>query len=118
MADEKKLTTRAEDFSAWYNEVVLRAELADHSPVRGSMVIRPWGFGIWERMQSALDQRFKDTGHENAYFPLLIPMSFIEKEKAHVEGSSPSWRWSRTRAARSSRSPSSSGPPRRPSSIT
>jgi prolyl-tRNA synthetase len=89
MADEKKLTTRAEDFSAWYNEVVLRAELADHSPVRGSMVIRPWGFGIWERMQSALDQRFKDTGHENAYFPLLIPMSFIEKEKAHVEGFKP-----------------------------
>ncbi|MSR35319.1 MAG: proline--tRNA ligase [Gemmatimonadetes bacterium] len=89
MTDEKKLTLRAEDFSAWYNEVVLRAELADHSPVRGSMVIRPWGFGIWERMQAALDQRFKDTGHENAYFPLLIPMSFIEKEKAHVEGFKP-----------------------------
>jgi prolyl-tRNA synthetase len=89
MADDKKLTPRAEDFSAWYNEVVLRAELADYSPVRGSMVIRPWGYGIWERMQAALDQKFKDTGHENAYFPLLIPMSFIEKEKEHVEGFKP-----------------------------
>jgi prolyl-tRNA synthetase len=89
MADDKKLTTRAEDFSAWYNEVVLRAELADYSPVRGSMVIRPWGYGIWERMQAAMDQRFKDTGHENAYFPLLIPMSFLEKEKEHIEGFKP-----------------------------
>jgi prolyl-tRNA synthetase len=89
MADERKLTPRGEDFAAWYNEVVLRAELADYSPVRGSMVIRPWGYGIWENMQAALDRRFKDTGHENAYFPLLIPMSFIEKEKAHVEGFKP-----------------------------
>jgi prolyl-tRNA synthetase len=89
MADEKKLTPRGEDFSAWYNEVVLRAELADYSPVRGSMVIRPWGYGIWELMQRALDDMFKATGHENAYFPLLIPMSFIEREKEHVEGFAP-----------------------------
>ena len=89
MGDDKKLTPRDEDFSAWYNEVVLRSELADYSPVRGSMVIRPWGYGIWENMQRALDQMFKDTGHENAYFPLLIPMSFIEKEKDHVEGFAP-----------------------------
>ncbi len=89
MAEEKKLTPRAEDFAAWYNEVVLRGELADYSPVRGSMVIRPWGYGIWENMQAALDRRFKDTGHENAYFPLLIPMSFIEKEKEHVAGFKP-----------------------------
>lgn len=89
MADEKGLTPRAEDFSAWYNEVILRAELADHSPVRGSMVIRPWGYGIWENMQRALDAMFKETGHENAYFPLLIPMSFIEKEKEHVAGFKP-----------------------------
>ncbi len=89
MADDKALTPRAEDFSAWYNEVVQRAELADHSPVRGSMVIRPWGFGIWERMQRALDDMFKATGHENAYFPLLIPMSFIEREKEHVKGFKP-----------------------------
>lgn len=89
MADEKGLTPRAEDFSAWYNEVVLRGELADYSPVRGSMVIRPWGYGIWENMQRALDGMFRDTGHENAYFPLLIPMSFIEKEKEHVAGFKP-----------------------------
>jgi prolyl-tRNA synthetase len=89
MADEKKLTPRGEDFATWYNEVVLRAELADYSPTRGSMVIRPWGYGIWENMQRQLDGMFKDTGHENAYFPLLIPMSFIEKEKEHVEGFAP-----------------------------
>jgi prolyl-tRNA synthetase len=89
MADEKKLTPQSEDFSAWYNEVVLRSELADYSPVRGSMVIRPWGYAIWERMQRALDDMFKETGHENAYFPLLIPMSFIEREAEHVEGFKP-----------------------------
>lgn len=89
MADDKKLTPRGEDFASWYNELVQRAELADYSPVRGSMVIRPWGYGIWENMQRALDDMFKETGHENAYFPLLIPMSFIEKEKEHVEGFAP-----------------------------
>jgi prolyl-tRNA synthetase len=89
MADDKKLTTRAEDFSAWYNEVVLRAELADYSPVRGCMVIRPAGYGIWERMQRALDDMFKATGHKNAYFPLFIPESFLHREAAHVEGFAP-----------------------------
>jgi prolyl-tRNA synthetase len=89
MPDDRSLTPQSEDFAAWYNEVVLRAELADHSPVRGSMVIRPWGYGIWERMQRALDDMFKASGHENAYFPLLIPMSFIEKEKEHVAGFRP-----------------------------
>src|SRR5687768_1488874 len=89
MADDKKLTTRADDFSAWYNETVLRAELADYSPVRGCMVIRPRGYGIWERMQRQLDFAFKDTGHQNAYFPLLIPESFLHKEAEHVEGFSP-----------------------------
>jgi prolyl-tRNA synthetase len=89
MSEEKKLTPRSEDFAAWYNEVVQRAELADYSPVRGCMVIRPWGYGIWENMQRALDDMFKATGHENAYFPLLIPMSFIEREKEHVEGFAP-----------------------------
>ncbi len=86
MADDKNLTTRAENFSDWYNELVLRAELADYSPVRGSMVIRPHGYGIWERMQRALDDMFKATGHVNAYFPLFIPESFLSKEKEHVEG--------------------------------
>ena len=89
MADDKKLTTRAEDFSAWYNELVLRAELADYSPVKGSMVIRPNGYGIWERMQRALDDMFKETGHVNAYFPLFIPQSFLQKEAQHVEGFAP-----------------------------
>src|SRR6187431_3739327 len=86
MADNKALTTRAADFSAWYNEVIARAELADYSPVRGCMVIRPNGYAIWEQMQRALDQMFKDTGHENAYFPLFIPLSFLQKEADHVEG--------------------------------
>jgi prolyl-tRNA synthetase len=89
MRDDKKLTTRAADFSAWYNEVVLRAELADYSPVRGCMVIRPSGYGIWERMQRALDDMFKATGHKNAYFPLFIPESFLHKEAEHVQGFAP-----------------------------
>src|ERR1700755_1925216 len=89
MADDKKLTTRADDFSAWYNEVVLRAQLADYSPVRGCMVIRPNGYGIWERMQRQLDDMFKATGHQNAYFPLFIPESFLSKEAEHVEGFAP-----------------------------
>lgn len=89
MSDDKKLTTRAENFSEWYNELVLRAELADYSPVRGCMVIRPWGYGIWERMQRALDDMFKATGHVNAYFPLFIPESFLSKEAEHVEGFAP-----------------------------
>jgi prolyl-tRNA synthetase len=89
MADDKKLTPRAKDFSAWYNEVVLRSELADYSPVRGCMVIRPNGYGIWERMQRALDDMFKETGHKNAYFPLFIPESFLHKEAQHVEGFAP-----------------------------
>ena len=89
MSDEKKLTPRAEDFSAWYNDVVLRAELADYSPVRGCMVIRPDGYGIWERMQRALDDMFKATGHRNAYFPLFIPESYLRREAQHVEGFAP-----------------------------
>jgi len=89
MSDDKKLTPRAQDFSAWYNDVVLRAELADYSPVRGCMVIRPEGYGIWERMQRALDDMFKATGHRNAYFPLFIPESFLRREAQHVEGFAP-----------------------------
>ena len=89
MSDERKLTPRATDFSAWYNETVLRAELADYAPVRGCMIIRPNGYGIWERMQRALDDMFKATGHQNAYFPLFIPESFLHKEAQHVEGFAP-----------------------------
>ncbi len=86
MANEKALTTQAEDFSAWYNELVLKAEMADHSPVRGCMVIRPYGYRLWELMRDQLDRRFRETGHQNAYFPLFIPQSFLEREAAHVEG--------------------------------
>ncbi|MEX1186896.1 MAG: proline--tRNA ligase [Gemmatimonadaceae bacterium] len=89
MADDKKLTPRAEDFSAWYNELVLKAELADYAPVRGCMIIRPAGYGIWERMQRQLDDMFKATGHVNAYFPLFIPESFLKKEERHVKGFAP-----------------------------
>ena len=89
MAETKALTTRAADFSAWYNEVIARAELADYSPVRGCMVIRPNGYAIWEQMQQALDRMFKDTGHQNAYFPLFIPQSFLSREAEHVEGFAP-----------------------------
>ncbi|HUJ80990.1 MAG TPA: proline--tRNA ligase [Candidatus Acidoferrales bacterium] len=84
-----KLTTRAEDFSEWYNQVVLRAELADYAPVRGCMIVRPYGWALWENITAELDKRFKATGHVNAAFPLLIPRSFIEKEKSHVAGFSP-----------------------------
>jgi prolyl-tRNA synthetase len=86
---ELKLPSRAEDFSEWYNQVVLRAELADYAPVRGCMIVRPYGWALWENIQQALDRRFKATGHVNAAFPLLIPRSFIEKEKSHVTGFSP-----------------------------
>src|SRR5690348_17968843 len=88
MAD-MKLTTRAEDFSEWYNQVVLRAELADYAPVRGCMIVRPYGWALWENITAALDNRFKATGHVNAAFPLLIPQSFIAKEQSHVAGFSP-----------------------------
>jgi prolyl-tRNA synthetase len=88
MADEK-LPTRAEDFSEWYNQLVLKAQLADYAPVRGCMIVRPYGWALWENIQQALDRRFKATGHQNVAFPLLIPKSFIEREKHHVEGFSP-----------------------------
>jgi prolyl-tRNA synthetase len=86
---EEKLPTRAEDFSEWYNQLVLKAQLADYAPVRGCMIVRPYGWALWENIQGALDRRFKATGHQNVAFPLFIPKSFIEKEKHHVEGFSP-----------------------------
>ncbi len=82
----KGLTSRSEDYSQWYNELVTKADLAEHSSVRGCMVIKPYGYSIWEKMQAVLDQKFKDTGHSNAYFPLFIPKSFFSKEASHVEG--------------------------------
>ena len=84
-----KITPRSEDYSEWYTEVIRKAELADYAPVRGCMVIRPYGYELWENVKAGLDRRFKETGHENAYFPLFVPMSFIEKEAQHVEGFAP-----------------------------
>jgi len=86
---EEKLTPRSEDFSEWYNQLVLKADLADYSPVRGCMVVKPYGWALWENITAWLDKEFKATGHVNAAFPTLIPMSFFEKEKEHVEGFSP-----------------------------
>src|SRR5689334_7107165 len=82
----KVLTTRSENYSQWYNDLVLKADLAENSAVRGCMVIKPYGFAIWEKMQAQLDKMFKDTGHYNAYFPIFIPKTFLSKEAAHVEG--------------------------------
>ncbi|MEA3479517.1 MAG: proline--tRNA ligase [Bacteroidota bacterium] len=82
----KDFPTRSEDYSQWYNDLVIKADLAENSAVRGCMVIKPYGYAIWEKMQSALDKMFKDTGHSNAYFPIFIPKSFFSKEASHVEG--------------------------------
>ena len=86
---QERLPSRADNFSDWYNQLVLKAEMADYGPVRGTMVVRPYGWTLWENITAALDRRFKATGHVNAAFPLLIPMSFLQKEKDHVEGFSP-----------------------------
>lgn len=82
----KEITAREKDYSQWYNDIIIKAGLADYSAVRGCMVIKPYGFALWENMQRQLDKRFKETGHQNAYFPLFIPKSFLSKEAAHVEG--------------------------------
>ena len=82
----KILTSRSEDYSQWYNDLIIKGGLADYSAVRGCMVIKPYGYGLWENMRDVLDKMFKDTGHQNAYFPLLIPKSFLSKEAAHVDG--------------------------------
>ena len=89
----KEITPRSEDFSQWYLDVVLKTEMADYGPVKGCMIIRPYGYAVWEAIQADLDRRIKETGHVNAYFPLFIPKSFLEKEKAHVEGFSPECAW-------------------------
>ncbi|HEX4288466.1 MAG TPA: proline--tRNA ligase, partial [Trebonia sp.] len=88
-ADGRGVTPQSEDFSAWYNELVVKAELVDRGPARGTMVIRPYGYRIWELLQADLDRRIKETGHENAYFPLLIPQSYLQREAEHVEGFAP-----------------------------
>ncbi len=85
----RKIAKRSEDYARWYQDIVAAAEMAENSPVRGCMIIKPWGFGIWERMQRELDDRIKATGHENAYFPMLVPQSMFTKEAEHVEGFAP-----------------------------
>src|SRR5690554_7009243 len=89
MAKNNALPTQAEDFSGWYNDIVYRADMVDQGPVRGSMIIKPYGYSLWENIQKNLDAMFKAIGHENLYFPLLIPMSFFEREAKHVEGFAP-----------------------------
>ena len=89
----KEITPKSRDHSQWYLDVVLKADLADYGPVKGCMIIKPYGYSVWETMQRDMDRRIKETGHVNAYFPLLIPKSFLEKEKEHVEGFSPECAW-------------------------
>ena len=86
MAQTAITPTRAQDYPEWYQQVVRAADLAEQSPVRGCMVIKPHGYAVWERMQAILDRMFKETGHQNAYFPLVIPLSYLEQEAKHVEG--------------------------------
>src|ERR1017187_2549994 len=93
MADEKRITAQSDDFDRWYTDVVRKAELADYTPVRGCMVIRPYGFALWEGIQGALDGVIKRTGHENMDLPLLIPESYLQKEAEHVEGFVPQVAW-------------------------
>jgi len=85
----QRITKREDDYSRWYTDIIIQGKLADYSPVKGCMVIRPNGYALWEKTQGYLDKMFKDTGHVNAYFPLFIPESFMEKEAEHVEGFSP-----------------------------
>jgi prolyl-tRNA synthetase len=89
----KNITPKSEDFSKWYTEIVRKAELADYAPVKGMMVIRPYGYAVWENIQRLLDRRFKDSGHVNAYFPLFIPESYLQKEADHVKGFAPEVAW-------------------------
>ena len=97
MANNKKMveaiTSRDEDFAKWYTDIVKKAELVDYSGVKGCMVIRPYGYAIWENIQADLDRRFKETGHENVYMPMFIPESLLQKEKDHVEGFAPECAW-------------------------
>jgi len=97
MADKqvfvKEITPKSEDFSRWYQDIIRKAEMADYSMVKGCMVIRPYGFAVWELTRDALDRRLKATGHQNAYFPLFIPKSLLEKEAEHVEGFAPQVAW-------------------------
>ncbi len=100
----KHIAKRDEDFPQWYTDVILKTDMVDYSDVKGCMVIKPYGYGVWELIQAEMDRRFKDTGHVNAYFPLFIPESLLLKEAEHVEGFAPEVAWARTAATKSLRS--------------
>src|SRR5690625_4438912 len=89
----EKVTAMEDDFGQWYTDVVKQAELVDYGPVRGTMIIKPYGFAIWENIQAEFDRQFKETGHTNVYFPLFIPESMLQKEKDHIEGFAPEVAW-------------------------
>ena len=118
MAKAPVLTPQADDFPRWYQDVLAKAELADNGPVRGTQVIRPYGYGLWERMVAEEDLRIKATGCENAYFPLFIPESYLTRRPSTSRASAPSWPSSPSPAARSSTSRWSSGPRARRSSAS
>lgn len=121
MAEKKQveaITGRDEDFARWYTDIVKKAELIEYTSVKGCMVIRPYGYAIWENMQRILDAAFKATGHENVSMPMFIPESLLQKEKDHVAASRPRWRGSRTAAARSWRSAFASAQRRRRCSVS
>ena len=102
----KFLTNRKDNYSQWYNDLVIKADLAENSAVRGCMVIKPYGFAIWEKIQSILDGKFKQTGHSNVYFPIFIPKSFFSKEASHVEGFAKECAEGHVQLNRSGKSPS------------
>ena len=110
----KEITPMEVDFPQWYTDVISKTELVDYSPVKGFMVIRPYGYAIWENIQKAYDERFKATGHQNMYFPLLIPESLLKKEAEHVEGFAPRLPGSPRAATRSWQSPSVCARPPKP----
>ena len=114
----EQITDMEVDFAQWYTDVCRKAELIDYSSIKGMFIYRPYGYAIWENIQHELDQKFKETGHENVYLPMLIPESLLQKEKDHVEGFAPSAPGSPTAAARSWRSATASVPPLRPSSAS
>ena len=117
MAENKKMveaiTSMEEDFAKWYTDVVKKAELVDYSSVRGCVILRPYGYAIWENIQNWLDSAFKKTGHENVYMPMLIPESLLQKEKDHVEGFAPEVAWVTMAAAKNWRSGCACAPPPR-----
>ena len=122
MAQDKKqveqITDMEVDFAKWFTDVCKKAELIDYSSIKGMFILRPYGYAIWENFQKILDEKFKETGHENVYLPMLIPESLLQKEKDHVEGFAPECAWVTMGGSRSWRSATASAPPPRPCSAS